>query len=112
MHRSKLMAAVVGVIGLGAAAWTETARGQEGADATGPVKGYFAALDRQDFSRALALTGGSAQARTSRMVQTLQQQAAEQHARVEVKVRSLAVRSPGVAEPGRGVPVPVSFRID
>jgi hypothetical protein len=81
-------------------------------DPTSPVRGYFAALDRQDFGQALALTDGNAQARTSRMVSTLQSEAARHHARVEVKVTRLAVRSPGAALPGRGVPVPVQFHID
>jgi hypothetical protein len=81
-------------------------------DPTNPVRGYFAALDRQDFGRALALTDGDAQARTSRMVTTLQREAARHHARVEVKVTRLAVEAPGVALPGRGVPVPVRFHID
>jgi hypothetical protein len=81
-------------------------------DPTSPVRGYFAALDRQDFNRAIALTDGNAQARTSQMVSTLRHEAAQHHARVEVKVTRLAVREPGAALPGRGVPVPVQFHID
>jgi hypothetical protein len=81
-------------------------------DPTSPVRGYFAALDRQDFNRAIALTDGNAQERTSRMVSELRQEAAQHHARVEVKVTRLAVRTPGAALPGRGVPVPVQFHID
>ncbi|MDB4971600.1 MAG: hypothetical protein JWN44_7289 [Myxococcales bacterium] len=76
------------------------------------VKGYFQALDRQDFSRALAYTEGAAKGRTSRMVEQLKSEAAANHARVEVKVKRLDVKSAGVAEPGRGVPVPVAFHID
>lgn len=76
------------------------------------VRGYFEALDHQDFQRALALTRGAAQRRTSRMVSTLQREAAAHDARVEVKVKALAVRAPGEVEPGRGVPVPVEFEID
>jgi hypothetical protein len=76
------------------------------------VKGYFQALDRQDFSRALAYTDGAAKGRTSRMVETLKSEAAQHNARVEVKVKRLDVRSPGAPEPGRGVPVPVAFHID
>jgi hypothetical protein len=76
------------------------------------VRGYFDALGRQDFGGALALTDGAAQASTSRMVSTLQQEAASHHARVEVKVTRLAVKSPGAPLPGRGVPVPVQFHID
>jgi hypothetical protein len=82
--------------------------------ASGPceaVRGYFAALDRQDFNQAIALTDGSAQARTSKMVHQLKTEAAAHNAKVEVKVKSLDVRSPGSAE-ARGVPVPVNFSID
>jgi hypothetical protein len=82
------------------------------AGATDAVTGYFEALDRQDFSRALAYTDGDAKGRTSRMVEKLKSEAAQNNARVEVKVKRLDVSSPGVAEPGRGVPVPVAFRID
>jgi hypothetical protein len=81
-------------------------------DPTSPVRCYFAALDRQDFSKAIALTDGNAHARTSSMVSTLKSEAARNHARVEVKVTRLAVRAPGAALPGRGVPVPVKFHID
>jgi hypothetical protein len=77
-----------------------------------PVRGYFAALDSQDFARALALTDGRAQASTSHMVSTLRREAAARHARVEVKVTRLSVEAPGVPLPGVGVPVPVQFHID
>jgi hypothetical protein len=83
-----------------------------GVGATGAVRGYFQALDRQDFVRALALTDGQAQESTSNMVNTLKRQAAAAHAWVEVKVKTLEVQPEGVAEPGRGVPVPVHFHID
>lgn len=75
------------------------------------VRDYFSALGRQDFSKALALTDGAAQARTARMVHTLESEAAAHHARVEVAVTRLDVRAPGAPE-ARGVPVPVSFHID
>jgi hypothetical protein len=75
------------------------------------VRGYFQALDRQDFVKALALTVDAAQARTSHMVQALKSEAAAHHARVEVKVKHLDVRSPGSPE-ARGVPVSVAFHID
>src|SRR3954469_15605722 len=75
------------------------------------VRGYFQALDRQDFSGALALTDGDAQARTSRMVDTLKSEAAAHKARVEVKVKSVDVRAPGAPD-ARGVPVAVAFKID
>ena len=78
---------------------------------TTAVRDYFQALGRQDFSRAIALTDGAAQTRTSRMVETLKSEAAAHHARVEVSVTHLDVRSPGAPE-ARGVPVPVLFHID
>ena len=58
-----------------------------------------------------AWTHCAAQSRTSTMVQTLKKEAAAHHARVDVKVTKLDVRSPG--EPDKlGVPVPVAFHID
>jgi hypothetical protein len=81
-------------------------------DPAAAVRGYFSALNRQDFGGAIALTDGDAHARTNRMVDQLKQEAAAHHARVEVKVTKVDVRAPGVAEPGRGVPVPVQFHID
>jgi hypothetical protein len=82
------------------------------ASPTQAVRGYFEALNHQDFRRALSMTHGAAQRRTSHMVTTLQRDAAAHDARVEVKVKELAVRAPGSAQPGRGVPVPVEFHID
>lgn len=76
------------------------------------VKGYFQALGRQDFGKALALTDGAAQTRTSHMVSTLQSEAAAAHARVEVQVKKVELRETGALEPGRGVPVAVQFHID
>ena len=78
---------------------------------TDAVRGYFQALDRQDFSRAIAFTDGDAQARTTRMVDTLKSEAAAHNARVEVKVKSVDVRTPGAPD-ARGVPVSVAFKID
>jgi hypothetical protein len=75
------------------------------------VRGYFAALGRQDFGGALALTNGSAQARTSTMLDQLKHEAAANHARVDVKVTRLDVRAPGEPD-ARGLPVPVAFHID
>lgn len=89
-----------------------SSRASSGPDPTSPVRGYFAALDRQDFNRALALTDGNAQQRTFSMVSTLRKEAAQHHARVEVKVTQLAVQAPGAPLPGVGVPVPVRFHID
>jgi hypothetical protein len=79
---------------------------------TDAVRCFFQALDRQDFGRALALTDGDAQSRTSQMVEQLKSEAAARKVRVEVKVKELQVRAPESPEPGRGVPVPVAFRID
>lgn len=81
------------------------------ADACSTVRGYFAALDRQDFTTAIAMTNGTAQSSTSQMVEDLKRQAAKNHARVEVKVKRLDVSVAQQAE-ARGVPVPVSFHID
>jgi hypothetical protein len=78
---------------------------------TDAVRGYFQALDRQDFGKALALTYGAAKARTSQMVEELKNEAAVHHAKVEVKVKQLDVHAPGSPE-AQGVPVPVAFHID
>lgn len=81
------------------------------ADASSTVRGYFAALNRQDFRSALALTNGAALSSTSHMVDDLKRQAAKNHARVEVKVTRADVSAPQQQE-ARGVPVPVAFHID
>jgi hypothetical protein len=81
------------------------------ADACSTVRGYFAALNRQDFTTAIAMTNGTAQSSTSQMVEDLRRQAAKNHARVEVKVTKVEVSPPMEAE-ARGVPVPVAFHID
>lgn len=70
------------------------------------VRGYFAALEHKDFARAIRLTEGAAQARTQHMVGTLQQEAAQHHAEVELKVQQLDVR------PHTDGKVKVSFNID
>jgi hypothetical protein len=75
------------------------------------VRTYFQALDRQDFGKAIALTDGAAQKRTSNMVEKLKSEAAAHNAKVEVRVKHLDVRTPGSPE-ARGVPVPVAFHID
>ena len=87
------------------------AAGAERPCPTDAVRGYFRALDRQDFSGAIALTSGDAQVQTSQIIDTLKSQAAAHKARVEVKVKTLDVRSPGTPD-ARGVPVPVAFHID
>jgi hypothetical protein len=84
------------------------------AESAGPaaaVRGYFDALGRQDFGRALAMTDGAAQTRTSQMVDQLKTEAAAHHARVDVKITHLDVRAPGEPD-ARGLPVPVAFHID
>ena len=63
-------------------------------DSQDVVRGYFAALERKDFNGALALTSGSAQTSTQHMVGTLEKQAAEHHADVELKVQKLEVGQP------------------
>lgn len=55
------------------------------------IRGYFAALERKDFGRALELTTGSAETRTRHMVGDLERQAADHHADVQVHVRRLDV---------------------
>lgn len=66
-----------------------SARAQEPASL---VRGYFAALARKDFDKAIRLTQGAAQRSTEHMVGTLQQQAAQHHAEVELKVQRLDLR--------------------
>lgn len=81
------------------------------ADAEPPsetVRGYFDALGRQDFTRALSLTSGAAQKRTEKMVGDLRQQAAAAHAQVELKVTRVDVDD-AVTD---GDSVKVSFHID
>lgn len=110
MHSVKLRAMRILALVLAVVATPLLARGE--ASPSQAVRGYFDALDHQDFQRALALTDGDAQASTSHMVSTLKREAAEHAARVEVKVKQLAVAPPGLPQPGRGVPVPVQFHID
>jgi hypothetical protein len=71
------------------------------------VRGYFQALEKKDFGKALALTIGGAKAQTQHMVGTLEQEAAAHHAEVELKVKKLDVQPHG---DGRGVEV--DFAID
>jgi hypothetical protein len=74
---------------------------------TALVRGYFAALERSDFSKAIRLTQGAAQKSTEHMVGTLQSQAAQHHAEVELKVQRLDVRPND-----DGQRVKVEFNID
>ncbi len=80
--------------------------------APGIVRGYFAALARKDFSRAFELTSGDALERTEHMVGTLNREAAQHHAQVELRVRSLSVAEQPAAADADSVPVLVSFDID
>jgi hypothetical protein len=75
------------------------------------VRRYFEALGHQDFDGAIALTDGCARTRTSSMIDRLRKEAAVQRVTVEVRIRHLDVRAPGLLEP-RGVPVPVAFDIE
>src|SRR4051794_15623143 len=79
------------------------------------VRGYFAALERKDFHRALSLTAGAAQERTARMAGTLNEEAANHHAEVELRATKLEVdNSPSSsASAANGTaPVQVVFDID
>jgi len=64
----------------------------DGPCSTEAVRGYFAALDRQDFSGAIALTDGAAQTRTSHMVDKLKSEAAAHNARVVPKPLATGLR--------------------
>ena len=75
------------------------------------VKGYFAALDRQDFDTALKLTSGSAQVRTAKMVGDLKEEAAKHNAKVLVEVKKVEVVE--LDEEGDGPKtIEVTFDID
>jgi hypothetical protein len=102
---------VVVALGSTAAVLAVPSRAHAEVDPAAAVRGYFSALNRQDFGGAIALTDGDAHARTNSMVTELQKEAAAHHARVEVKVTRVDVAAPGAAE-SRGVPVPVQFHID
>src|SRR5437016_3647841 len=74
------------------------------------VCGYFEALNRNDFGRALALTVGDAETRTRQILGNIQRQANAADAEIELHVRKLAVaeRAPAAG----AVPVDVVFDID
>jgi hypothetical protein len=72
------------------------------------VRGWFAALVRQDFGGAIALTRGAAQTRTERVVGELTGGAAAHHASLEMKVHKLDIQAP----PAAGSPTPVTARFD
>jgi hypothetical protein len=69
------------------------------------VQRWFAALERKDFRRAIAMTEGAAQTRTEHITRRLLSEAAAHHADVEVKVKRLEVGDDGDA-------VHVTFDID
>ena len=82
------------------------------APATSPskvVRGWFAAIVRQDFGGAIALTRGAAQTRTERVVGELTLGAAAHHASLEVKVHKLDIQAPPA---GSTTPVTARFDID
>jgi hypothetical protein len=81
-------------------------------DPAATVRGYFEALGRNDFNRAISLTAGSAQQRTLRMVGTLKQQAAAAQAKVELQVKRVAVSHPPPERMAEGLPVPVDVEFD
>jgi hypothetical protein len=83
------------------------------AESSGPslVRGYFAALERKDFDRALSLTAGAALTRTADMVGTLNREAANHHAEVELRVTKLELANPP-SGPNGTTPVKVNFGID
>ena len=76
------------------------------------MRGYFDALGKNDFPRALSLTAGAAQSRTEHMMGTLKQQAAAAHARVELKVKHVEVSQAPPEHLAEGLPVPVDVQFD
>jgi hypothetical protein len=70
------------------------------------VRGFFAALERKDYPRALALTQGAAQKSTADFLGSLEQRAAQQHAQIELKVQDLQLKPKGEDH------VEASFHID
>jgi hypothetical protein len=87
------------------------ARARAESSAPSVVRGYFAALERKDFGRALSLTAGSALARTENMVGTLNREAASHNAEVELRVTKLELAN-SPSEQNGSAPVKVSFGID
>jgi hypothetical protein len=81
------------------------------ASAPAVVRGFFAALERKDFGRALALTEGAAKARTANLVGTLHRAAQQHHAELEFRVKRLDVDQPYASAVG-ATPVRVHFDID
>jgi hypothetical protein len=70
------------------------------------VRGYFAALADKNYDKAIQLTSGAAQTRTRNWVGSLEQEAAQHHADVQLRVQRLDVR------PSDGQRVSVTFHID
>jgi hypothetical protein len=70
------------------------------------VRGYFTALAEKNYDKAIQLTSGAAQERTRHWVGSLEQEAAQHHADVQLRVQRLDVR------PTEGQRVSVQFNID
>ena len=111
-----LSAARISIAALCVALFSYPGHADSGADSpcdlAEPVRGYFQALARNDFPRAISLTVGAAQERTEHMVGTLRRQAAAAHAHVELKVRSVEVSPPSRDQVADGEPVPVDVQFD
>jgi hypothetical protein len=83
---------------------TSAFAGVDGPSAT--VRGFFSALERKDYNRALDLTSGEAQARTAKILGALEHEAAQHHAQIELKVKRLEMAVEDVST------VKVHFDID
>jgi hypothetical protein len=70
------------------------------------VRGFFSALDREDFAGALGRTVGEARARTSRIIDRITGEAARKHVGFDVVTRKINVADRG---PGK---VAAAFEID
>jgi ketosteroid isomerase-like protein len=73
---------------------------------------YFQALERRDYTGALALTHGAAQVSTDRMLSKLAREASAHRAKIELKVRGLRVIEHPKSASSDAVPVDVFFKID
>jgi hypothetical protein len=103
----------VSIVALLVALSCAVARADSASDPTATVRGYFEALAKNDYQRALALTQGAAQRRTATMVGALEKAAKAADAHVELKVRRVLVGPPPTRiEQGLPVPVDVTFDID
>jgi hypothetical protein len=75
------------------------------------VRGFFDALEHKDFGRALSLTGGDAAVRIAQLLGHIDQEAAQRHVQVELKVRSLRLAE-GAPDDAGAIPVEVTYDID